>query len=63
MPAPAARDLDAHWLHHSLATRWLQQLPMRHGQLLLGHDDIATTGESIDVDEKALRHGVQQVFG
>lgn len=40
------------------STHW-----MRHVQLLLGHDDIATTGEYIGGDDQAPRAGAHRLFG
>ena len=62
-PASRLRRASTHWMRHSFATRSLQHMPLKHVQLLMGHGDIAITGEYISVEDQALRAGVEKAFG
>jgi len=37
-------------------------MPLKHVQLLMGHGDIAITGEYISVEAEALREAIERAF-
>jgi site-specific recombinase XerD len=56
------RQASTHWLRHSFATRSLAHMLLKHVQLLMGHGDIAITGECISVEAEALREAIERAF-